>query len=142
MDVRQVAGLLLKNTLRHAGAIPPSSVDYVKTQLLLTIGAADQGVRKTVGSAISTLLEGGGVAGWPEILEAMVRCLDSGDYNHMEGAMDALSKVGFRVKGSRCSFGAMTWRGCATCLTRVSHVCGIGLRGYAAAIGRGGTRAG
>ena len=88
---------MLKNTLRHAGGIPPASVEYVKTQLLLTIGAADQGVRKTVGSAISTLLEGGGVAGWPEILEAMVRCLDSGDYNHMEGAMDALSKVGFKA---------------------------------------------
>ena len=91
---------MLKNTLRHAGGIPPASVEYVKTQLLLTIGAADQGVRKTVGSAISTLLEGGGVAGWPEILEAMVRCLDSGDYNHMEGAMDALSKVRYGLRRS------------------------------------------
>ncbi|KAG6408037.1 hypothetical protein SASPL_131039 [Salvia splendens] len=35
----------------------------------------------------------GGVAEWPELLHALVKCLDSNDVNHMEGAMDALSKI-------------------------------------------------
>ena len=31
--------------------------------------------------------------GWAELLQALVQCFDSNDFNHMEGALDALSKV-------------------------------------------------
>jgi transportin-1 len=33
------------------------------------------------------------VQGWPELLQALVQCFDSNDFNHMEGALDALSKI-------------------------------------------------
>ncbi|GFP97743.1 transportin-1 [Phtheirospermum japonicum] len=55
--------------------------------------AADKQIRSTAGTIISTFVLIGGVAGWPELLHAFVKCLDSNDVNHIEGAMDALSKA-------------------------------------------------
>jgi flagellin-specific chaperone FliS len=33
------------------------------------------------------------VAGWIELFQALHKCLDSNDLDHMEGAMDAIYKV-------------------------------------------------
>ncbi|KAH7842878.1 hypothetical protein Vadar_010071 [Vaccinium darrowii] len=35
----------------------------------------------------------GGIFGWPELLHTLVKCLESNELNHMEGGMDALSKI-------------------------------------------------
>lgn len=96
MEIRQAAGLYLKNNLRNAyKSMQPAYQQYVKSELLPCLGAADKHIRSTTGTIISVVVEIGGVAGWPELLQALVNCLDSNDLNHMEGAMDALSKVGF-----------------------------------------------
>lgn len=96
MEVRQAAGLYLKNNLRNAyKSMQPAYQQYVKSELLPCLAAADKNIRSTTGTIISVVVEIGGVAGWPELLQALVNCLDSNDLNHMEGAMDALSKVGF-----------------------------------------------
>lgn len=96
MDVRQAAGLLLKNNLRTAFKnMPPANQQYIKSELLPSLGAADRHIRSTTGTIISVLVQIDGVAGWPELLQALVNSLDSNDINHMEGAMDALSKVSF-----------------------------------------------
>ena len=71
----------------------PAYQQYIKSELLPCLGAADKSIRSTVGTIISALVQLGGVAGWPELLQALVTCFDSNDLNHMEGAMDALSKV-------------------------------------------------
>ncbi|KAL0329731.1 UNVERIFIED_CONTAM: Transportin-1 [Sesamum radiatum] len=94
VEVRQAAGLLLKNNLRTAlKTMPPSNQQYIKSELLPCMGAADRQIRSTAGTIISTFVQIGGVGGWPELLHALVKCLDSNDANHMEGAMDALSKI-------------------------------------------------
>eukprot|EP00850_Spirogloea_muscicola_P005565 SM000025S08460 [mRNA] locus=s25:911945:919476:+ [translate_table: standard] len=94
VEVRQAAGLLLKNHLKSAAGLEPAALAHVKAELLPAIGVPDRRLRATVGTVVSTLLEqGGGGAAWPQALEAFAACLDSGDYNHMEGALDALSKV-------------------------------------------------
>ncbi|KAK6117102.1 hypothetical protein DH2020_049147 [Rehmannia glutinosa] len=94
VEVRQAAGLLLKNNLRSAfETMPPANQQYIKSELLPCMGAADRHIRSTAGTIISTFVQIGGVAGWPELLHALVKCLDSNDANHMEGAMDALSKI-------------------------------------------------
>lgn len=94
MEVRQAAGLLLKNNLRQAfKTMPLANQQYVKSVTLPCMGAVDRQIRSTAGTIISTMVQIGGVAGWPELLHALVKCLDSNDVNHMEGAMDALSKV-------------------------------------------------
>ncbi|KAL3647214.1 Transportin-1 [Castilleja foliolosa] len=94
VEVRQAAGLLLKNNLRSAfKTMPPENQHYMKLELLSCIGAPDKHIRTTTGTIISTYVQIGGVAGWPELLDAFVKCLDSNDVNHIEGAMDALSKI-------------------------------------------------
>ena len=94
MEIRQAAGLLLKNNLRNAyGNMDAAYQQYIKSELLPCLGAADRHIRSTVGTIISVVVQLGGVLGWPELLQALVTCLDSNDVNHMEGAMDALSKV-------------------------------------------------
>ncbi|XP_042509641.1 transportin-1-like isoform X2 [Macadamia integrifolia] len=94
VEVRQAAGLLLKNNLRTAfKSMTPSHQQYIKSELLPCLGAADRHIRSTVGTVISVVVQQGRVFGWPELLQALVQCLDSNDLNHMEGAMDALSKI-------------------------------------------------
>ncbi|KAK8467319.1 hypothetical protein PHAVU_007G017800 [Phaseolus vulgaris] len=94
VEIRQAAGLYLKNNLRNAyKSMQPAYQQYVKSELLPCLGAADKHIRSTTGTIISVVVEIGGVVGWPELLQALVNCLDSNDLNHMEGAMDALSKI-------------------------------------------------
>ena len=94
MEVRQAAGLLLKNNLRMAfNSLSPANQQYIKSELLPCLGAADRTIRSTVGTIISVVVQHGKIFGWPELLQALVHCLDSNDLNHMEGAMDAIYKV-------------------------------------------------
>ncbi|KAG9444187.1 hypothetical protein H6P81_015527 [Aristolochia fimbriata] len=94
VEIRQAAGLLLKNNLKTAyKSLAPASQQYIKSELLLCLGAADRHIRSTVGSVISVIVQQGQVFSWPELLQALVQCLDSNNLNHMEGAMDALSKI-------------------------------------------------
>ncbi|XP_011072141.1 transportin-1 [Sesamum indicum] len=94
VEVRQAAGLLLKNNIRSAfKTTPPVNQQYIKSELLPCMGAADRQIRSTAGTIISTFVQIGGIIGWPELLHALVKCLDSNDINLMEGAMDALSKI-------------------------------------------------
>lgn len=94
VEIRQAAGLLLKNNLRSAYKLmAPTNQQYIKSELLPCLGSADRHIRSTVGTIISVVVQLGGVLGWPELLQALVNCLDSNDLNHMEGAMDALSKI-------------------------------------------------
>ena len=94
VNIRQAAGLLLKNNLKsNYHLIQPSHLQYIKAEVLPCIGASDHGVRTTVGTIVSVVVQQGGFQAWPEILHALVQCLDSNDYNHMEGALGALFKV-------------------------------------------------
>lgn len=94
VEIRQAAGLLLKNNLRAAfKSMAPAYQQYIKSELLPCLGAADRHIRSTVGTIVSVIVQLEGVFGWPELLQGLVNCLDSNDFNHMEGAMDALSKV-------------------------------------------------
>ncbi|KAL9391252.1 hypothetical protein Peur_015172 [Populus x canadensis] len=94
VEIRQAAGLLLKNNLRNAyKTMTPDNQQYIKSELLPCLGAADRHIRSTAGTIISVFVQLGGILGWPELLQAVITCLDSNDLNHMEGAMDALSKI-------------------------------------------------
>ncbi|RZC48553.1 hypothetical protein C5167_016979 [Papaver somniferum] len=66
---------------------------YIKSELLPCLGASDRHIRSTVGTIISVIIQQGRVPGWPELLQALLHCLDSKELSHMEGAMDALSKA-------------------------------------------------
>lgn len=68
---------------------------YIKSELLPCLGAADRHIRSTVGTIVSVVVQLEGITGWPELFQALVTCLDGNDINNMEGAIDALSKVRF-----------------------------------------------
>ncbi|XP_017247330.2 transportin-1 [Daucus carota subsp. sativus] len=94
VEVRQAAGLLLKNNLKNAyTAMPLENQEFIKSELLPCLGARDRQIRSTTGTIISVLIQLGGAASWPELLNTLVNCLDSNDLNLMEGAMDDLSKI-------------------------------------------------
>lgn len=94
VEVRQAAGLLLKNNLRNAfKSMTPTNQQYIKSQLLPCLGSPDKHIRTTAGTIISVIVQLVGVIGWPELLHALVTYLDSSDLNYVEGAMDALSKI-------------------------------------------------
>ncbi|RZS19364.1 hypothetical protein BHM03_00051755 [Ensete ventricosum] len=63
----------------------PVLVPYRYRDVLGTPVWTDRTVRSTVGTVVSVLLQLERVAGWPELLEALVQCLASNDFNHMEG---------------------------------------------------------
>jgi transportin-1 len=90
VNIRQAAGLLLKSSYH---SIQPSHLQYIKAEVLPCLGSPDFGVRTTVGTIVSVLVQHGGFQSWPEVFQALVQCLDSYDYNHMEGALGALFKV-------------------------------------------------
>ncbi|OEL22827.1 Transportin-1 [Dichanthelium oligosanthes] len=94
IEVRQAAGLLLKNNLRTTfSSMPPPSQQYIKSELLPCIGATNRAIRSTVGTVISVLFQIVRVAGWIDLFQALHKCLDSNDLDHMEGAMDAIYKI-------------------------------------------------
>ncbi|WOL11529.1 transportin-1 [Canna indica] len=94
LEVRQAAGLLLKNNIRATfSSLSSSYQQYIKSELLSCLGASDRTIRSTVGTIISVLVQLERVAGWPELLQALAQCLASNDFNHMEGAMDAIYKI-------------------------------------------------
>ncbi|XAR59860.1 hypothetical protein NMG60_11015852 [Bertholletia excelsa] len=69
------------------------SQQYIKSELLPCLGASDKNIRSTAGTIISVIVQIAGVSEWPELLDTVIKCLDTDDLNHMEGAMDALSKI-------------------------------------------------
>ncbi|CBI18918.3 hypothetical protein VitviT2T_026981 [Vitis vinifera] len=94
VEIRQAAGLLLKNNLRSSfRTLDPAHQQYIKSELLPCLGAADKHIRSTVGTIITVIVQQGRIFGWPELLQALVHCLDSNDLNLMEGALAALLKI-------------------------------------------------
>ncbi|OWM80947.1 transportin-1-like isoform X2 [Punica granatum] len=94
VEIRQAAGLLLKNNLKTSfNSLDSSCQTYIKTEILPCLGASDRNIKSTVGTVISVIVEQGRISTWPELLGALLQCLDSDNLNHMEGAMDAISKI-------------------------------------------------
>ena len=71
--------------------------EYIKAELLPYLGAPDRLFRATVGTVISVSVQQGHIQDWPQLLEALLQCLERNDCNHTEGALDALSKVSLYV---------------------------------------------
>ena len=61
--------------------------------LLHAIGNPSKPLRHTVGTNVAVIVGVGGLPTWPELLSAIVQCLESNDPDSLEGALDALYKV-------------------------------------------------
>lgn len=94
LEVRQTAGLLLKNNLKqqYVGSTPHFQ-EYIKSSLLLAIDSDAQPLRRVVGTNISIIIAAAGFEGWPQLLPALVTCLESDRTTALDGALDALFKI-------------------------------------------------
>jgi transportin-1 len=93
-EVRQSAGLLLKNNLKKAyGGVPAEYKHYIKLALLHAMGESSKPLRKTVGTNVAVIVGAGGLTTWPELLTALAAYLEGSELNALEGALDALLQI-------------------------------------------------
>ncbi|KAL3146894.1 hypothetical protein ABBQ38_014866 [Trebouxia sp. C0009 RCD-2024] len=94
VEVRQSAGLLLKNNLKKQyPALPEDYRQYVKLSLLHCIRNPSKPLRQTVGTSIAVIVSLGTLKTWPELITACVQSLEGSDLNALEGSLDALYKI-------------------------------------------------
>lgn len=62
--------------------------------ILPAMGDKKRMLRQTAGTTIAVIVTQGGLSSWPQLLQAMQRCLESSDSDALDGTLDALYKVG------------------------------------------------
>ncbi|KAF8063844.1 TRN1 [Scenedesmus sp. PABB004] len=95
LEVRQSAGLLLKNNLKaqYAG-LSEDFRNYIKGDLLHVLSHPERVLRHTAGSITTTIVGALGLAGWPELVLWLSASLTpAADAAALDGALDSLSKV-------------------------------------------------
>jgi transportin-1 len=93
-EVRQGAGLVLKNNLRGAfAATPPPFQAYIKEALLRGLALPDRALRHTAGTCAVSVVGVAGGGAWPQLPAALDAGLRGGDAAAVEGALDALYKL-------------------------------------------------
>ena len=84
----------MKNNLLTAYEHYPVEVRaYIKAHCLVCMADPSKMIRDTVGTLLTTMVSKAGIIGWPELLPHLLACLDSQDYNVIEGALGALHKI-------------------------------------------------
>jgi len=77
-DVRQVAGLTLKAMMeRNFVNLTEESIEYFKENILRCYLDKNQTIRKTIANLINTFIRLGGMEIWPEILNFLLKNLES-----------------------------------------------------------------
>ncbi|KAG2499029.1 hypothetical protein HYH03_003214 [Edaphochlamys debaryana] len=93
-EVRQSAGLLLKNNLsKQYQGLPADFRAYIKGALLPLLGNASRELRHTAGTIASVIVGLGHLEEWPELAGALPNCLQAQDPNVLDGALDTLYKI-------------------------------------------------
>ena len=93
-DVRQSAGLLLKNHLKGSvQEVDAETMDYVKCMLLPCLHAKERTIRQTAATATTAIVARRGVADWPELLSHLCEMLDAEDKETVAGALDTVYKL-------------------------------------------------
>ncbi|KAL6765647.1 ARM repeat-containing protein [Haematococcus lacustris] len=94
IDVRQAAGLYLKNDLKHHFVTTTDSQrQYLKDVLLQLVAHPEKSIRQTAGTCISVVVVHAGFATWPQMVQAMQACLSSSDLHAITGGLDTLYKI-------------------------------------------------
>lgn len=92
--IRQQAGTILKNSIRFSYEKMGVPVrNYIKQQILRTVGDESKQIRQTVGNIITTIASKDRLVGWQPILAHLVKMLDSQNFAHVDGAFNALAKI-------------------------------------------------
>jgi len=103
-EIRQTAGLLLKNNLKSGwhGASGEHKV-FIQRSLLSALNHPSKFLRHTVGTCISMITRAAGPTGWPEVYPALANAISietaSADPNALDGGLDAVYKVCEELNG-------------------------------------------
>ena len=103
-EVRQTAGLLLKNNLKSGwGAASRENKVFIQNALLQSLGHPVRFLRHTVGTCVSMIARAAGPTGWPEMYLALADAVAaetaSADPNLTDGGLDAVYKVCEELNG-------------------------------------------
>ena len=103
-EVRQTAGLLLKNNLKSGwGAASRENKVFIQNALLQSLGHPVRFLRHTVGTCVSMIARAAGPTGWPEMYLALADAIAaetaSADPNLTDGGLDAVYKVCEELNG-------------------------------------------
>ena len=103
-EVRQTAGLLLKNNLK-SGWHAASGLNrvFIQNVLLRSLGHPSRFLRHTVGTCVSMIARAAGPTGWPEMYPALASAVAletaAADPNLLDGGLDAVYKVCEELNG-------------------------------------------
>jgi len=93
-DVRQMAGLVLKNNVKeHWSSIDQQVQEYVRHNILASMDDPLPYIRTTGGSCISSICSSVGLEAWPGLVPHLYQMLDSPDPHQLDGAFAALAKI-------------------------------------------------
>lgn len=100
-DVRQSAGLLLKNNLKTSWTTTMSEEyrAYVRETLMRALGHGSRLIRSTCGTCVAVIVRCGGVESWGGLWPALATAIEAGDDSSRDGALDALYKACEEVNG-------------------------------------------
>ena len=103
-EVRQTAGLLLKNNLKSGWhAASGENRVFIQNALLRTLGHPTRFLRHTVGTCVSMIARAAGPTGWPEMYPALAEAIAvetaAADPNLLDGGLDAVYKVCEELNG-------------------------------------------
>jgi len=94
VHIRQAAGMILKNNIHDSYEnMNPGVRNYIKTQVLKTIGDESKQIRQTIGNIVTTAATKDQLKGWQPIFAHLLKMLESSKYEHVDGAFRALSKI-------------------------------------------------
>mgnify|MGYP001183022614 CR=1 FL=1 len=100
-EIRQTAGLLLKNNLKTGWHTTSGEYRaYIQHVLLPGLGHPNRFLRHTVGTCVSMIARAAGPAGWPELYPALAQCVEHpNNESLLDGALDAVYKVCEELNG-------------------------------------------
>lgn len=119
----RAGGLFASRTALDATFVVISITAVPQASLLLAINNEARALRHVVGTNIATVAAVDGLGGWPQLLPALVACMESDSVAAMEGALDALYKVHTRHGHKSCFAGLRC--GCTL------HACACPMRTHA-----------
>mmetsp|Transcript_21721 Transcript_21721/g.47478 ORF Transcript_21721/g.47478 Transcript_21721/m.47478 type:complete len:916 (+) Transcript_21721:105-2852(+) len=94
VEVRQSAGLLLKNNLKQQYVAASEEYKrYIKDALLLVLPSPSRPLRQTAGTIASEIVGAAGLGAWTELVGTIANCLQSGSVDVLDGGLDTLYKI-------------------------------------------------
>jgi transportin-1 len=95
-ELRFAAAMLLKNLLQHKEYYDHLSNEvknYVRNEIVTVLGDEKESMRRACANVISAICLARGLAEWPDLIDFLLRCLDSSDLRLIDSAFMTLRNI-------------------------------------------------